>query len=141
MVGKLSYLIVTHPDIAYSVSVVSQYMSSPTVDHWAAIEHILCYLKGYSGHSILYSNHGHNRLECFTDIDWAGFKEDRRSTLGYCVFVGGNLVSWKSKKQSVVSRSSAKSEYRVITQFACEIIWLHQLLAKVGIKTSVPIKL
>ena len=54
------------------------------------------------GHVILYSNHGHNRIECFSYVDWVGSKEDRRSTLGYCVFVGGNLVSWKSKKYSVV---------------------------------------
>ena len=109
LVGKLNYLIVTRPDIAHSVSVVSQYMSSPTVDNWAAVEHILCYLKGAPGRGILYSNHGHNRVECFTDADWAGSKEDRRSPSGYCVFVGGNLVSWKSKKQGVVSRSSAES--------------------------------
>ena len=69
LVGKLNYLIVTRPDIAYSVSVVSQYMSSPIVDHWAAVEQILCYLKGAPRRGILYSNHGHNRLECFTDAD------------------------------------------------------------------------
>ena len=59
----------------------------------------------------------------------------------YCVFVGGNLVSWKSKKQSVVSRSSAEYEYRAMTQFICEIMWLHQLLMEVGIKTPIPSKL
>ena len=106
LVGKLNYLIVTRPDIIHSVSVVSQYMSAPTVDHWPAVEQILCYLKGALGRGILYSNHGHNRLECFFDVDWAGSKEDRRSSSGYCVFVGRNLVSWKSKKQSFVSRSS-----------------------------------
>ena len=73
-------------------------MSSPIVDHWAVVEQILCYLKEASRRGILYSYHGHNRLECFTNVDWAGSKEDRRSTIGYCVFVGGNLVSWKSKK-------------------------------------------
>ena len=99
LVGKRNYLTVTRPDIAYSVNVVSQNMSSPTVDNWAVVEYILCYLKGAPGQGILYSNHGHNRVECFTDADWAGLKEDRRSTSGYCVFVGGNLVSWKSKKQ------------------------------------------
>ena len=93
LVGKLNYLKVTHLDIAYSVSVVSQYMSSPTVDNWAAVEHILCYLKGAPRQGILYSNHGHNRVECFRDADWAGSKEDRRSTFGYHIFVGGNLVS------------------------------------------------
>ena len=121
LVGKLNYLTVTCPDIAHPVGVVSQYMSSPTVDNWAAIEHILCYLKGAPGRGILYSNHGHNRVECFTDADWAGSKEDRRSISGYCVFVGGNLVSWKSKKQGVVSRSSAESKYRAMTQSVCEI--------------------
>ena len=69
LVGKVNYLTVTRPDIAHSVSVVSQYMSSPTIDHWATVEQILCYLKGASGRGIIYSNHGHNRLECFTDAD------------------------------------------------------------------------
>ena len=141
LIGKLNYLTVTHPDIAHSVSVVSQYMSFPTVDNWAAIEHILCYLKGVSRQGILYNNHRHNRVECFTGADWAGSKEDRRSTSGYCVFVGGNLVSWKSKKQGVVSRSSAESEYRAMTQSVCEIMWLHQLLMEVDIKTVIPAKL
>ena len=103
LVGKLNYLTVTHPYIAFSVSVVRQYISSPTFDHWATIEQILCYLKGAPGCGILYNNHGHNRLECFTNADWVGFKKDRRSTLGYYVFVEGNLVSWKSKKQSALS--------------------------------------
>ena len=141
LVEKLNYLTVTQPNIAYSVSVVSQYMSSPTVDHWTAVEQILCYLKGALGRGILYSNHGHNKLECFIDVAWARSKEDRRSTSGYCMFVGGVLVSWKSKKQSIVSRSSAESEYRAMTQSAYKIMWLHQLLADVSIKTSVPAKL
>ena len=98
-------------------------------------------MKGAPGHGILYSNHGHNRLECFIDADWVGFKEDRKSTLGYFVFVRGNLVLWKSKKQSFVSRSSVEYEYRVMTQSACEIMWFYQLWAEVGIKTSVPAKL
>ena len=70
LVGKLNYLTVTRLDITYSVIVVSQYMSSSTVDHWAVVEQILCHLKGVSRHGILYSNHGQNRLECFTDADW-----------------------------------------------------------------------
>ena len=67
LVGKLNYLIVTCSNIPYSISVVSQYMSSPTVNHWAVVEQILCNLKGAPVHGILYSNHGHNRIECFSN--------------------------------------------------------------------------
>ena len=73
-------------------------MSAPTINHWVAVEQIPCYLKGTPGRDILYSNHGHNRIECFTNANWVGSKEDIRSTSGYCVFVGENLVSWKSNK-------------------------------------------
>ena len=69
LVGKLNYLIVTRPDIAYSVGVLSQYMSSPTISHWAAIEHILSYLKEAPGCEILYKKHGHTRIECFSDAN------------------------------------------------------------------------
>ena len=69
LVGKLNYLTVTRTNIAYSVSVLSQYMSSLTVNHWAAVEHILCYLKEAPGRGILYKKHGHARIKCFSDTD------------------------------------------------------------------------
>ena len=122
LVGKLNYLTVTHPGIAHSINVVSQYMSAPTVDHWAIVEQILCYLKGALGRGILYSNHGYNKIECFSDANWARSKEDGRSTSRYRVFVGRNLISWKSKKQNVVSQSNAESEYRVMPQSVCKIM-------------------
>ena len=84
-------------------------MSSLTVNHWAAVEHILCYLKEALGRGILYKKHGHIRIKLFSDANWVGSKDNRRSTLGYCVFFEGNMISWKNKKQSVVSRSSAES--------------------------------
>ena len=116
-------------------------MSFPTASNWAAIEHILCYLKESPGRGILYKKHTHTRIECFSDADWTRSKEDMRSTSGYCVFFEGNLISWKSKNQSIVSRSSAESEYRAMTQSVCKIMWIHQLLMEVGIKTSIPAKL
>ncbi|WMV14117.1 hypothetical protein MTR67_007502 [Solanum verrucosum] len=118
LVGKLNYLTVTRLDIAFAVSVVRA-----------------------PGLGILYNNHGHTRVECFVDADWAGSKIDRRSTTGYCVFVGGNLVSWRSKKQGVVSRSSAESEYRAMSQSTCEIMCIHYLLTEIGLKHHTPAKL
>ena len=93
LVGKLNYLTITRPDIAYSISVLSRYMSSPTISHWVVVEHILCYLKEALGHGILYKKHRHTRIKCFSEANWAGSKEDKRSTSGYCVFVGGNMIS------------------------------------------------
>ena len=85
LVEKLNYLIVTRSDIAYSVSVLSQYMSSPIVSNWTVVEHILWYLKEALGLGILYKKHGHTIIECFLDADWVGSKKDRRSTSGYCL--------------------------------------------------------
>src|SRR5262249_2379668 len=69
LVGKLNYLTVTHPNIAYAVSIVSQFMAAPTVNHWATLEQILCCLKGAPGLGILYSNHGHTYIEYYADAD------------------------------------------------------------------------
>ena len=98
-------------------------------------------MKKAFGRGILYKKHGYTKIECFSDANWARSKEDRRSTSGYYVFFGGNLISWKSKKQSVVSQSSAESEYRAMAQFVCEIMRIRQLLMEVGMETSVPAKL
>ncbi|XP_077221768.1 uncharacterized protein LOC143855510 [Tasmannia lanceolata] len=98
LVGKLIYLTVTRSDISYAVGVFSQYMSSPRTSHWAAVIQILKYLKGAPGKGLMFKRHGHMKVEGFSDTDWAGSPTDRRSTTGYCTFVGGILVSWKSKK-------------------------------------------
>ena len=67
-------------------------MSSPTISHWATVEHIICYLKEALGRGIFYKKHGHTKIECFSKADWVGSKEDRRFTSEYCVFFGGNLI-------------------------------------------------
>ena len=77
---------------------------------------------------MLYGFNNHTRVVCYSNVDWAGSPSDRSSTSEYCVSIGGNLISWKSKKQSVVARSNAKAEYRTMASPACELVWLKQLL-------------
>ena len=110
LVGKLIYLSHTRPDIAYAVSVVSQFMHSPSDMHMEAVTRILRYLKGSPGRGIQFKKHGHLKISGYTDADWAGNVTDRKSMAGYFTFVGGNLVTWRSKKQNVVALSSADSE-------------------------------
>ena len=83
---------------------------------------ILCYIKGTPGQGVLYENRGHTQIVGYCDVDWTGSSADRRSTSGYCVFIGGNLISWKSKKQNVVAKSSAEPEYRAMALATCELI-------------------
>ena len=85
-------------------------------------------------------NNGTNAICGYSDADWAGSFE-RKSTTGFCTFVGGNLVTWKSKKQSVVARSSAETEYRAMASTACELIWIKQLLKDMGIEFDQPMKM
>ena len=102
--------------------------SVPSLDDVFAVIRILRYIKSTPGQGVLYENRGHTQVIGYTDTDWAGSPTDRRSTSGYCVFIGGNLISWKSKKQHVVARSSAEAEYRAMALATCELIWLRHLL-------------
>ena len=108
-------------------------MHSPRKPHLEAVRHILRYLKTCPGRGILYKNHGHVNICGFSDADWAGCSTDRRSTSGYYTFVGGNLVTWRSKKQHVVSRSSAEAEYRAIAHGTCELLWLKSIMKELGL--------
>ena len=128
LVSKLNYLTITRPDISFLVSVVSQFLQSPCDSHWDAVVRILRYIKGTPGQGVLYENRGHTQVVRYSDAEWAGSPTDRRSTSGYFVFIGGNLISWKSKKQDVVARSSAEAEYRAMALATCELIWLKHLL-------------
>ena len=136
LVGKLIYLTITRPDIAYSVSIASQFMHSPTMEHFNLVKRLLRYLKGSIGRGIIMKKNESTEITGYCDADWAGNSIDRKSTTGYCTFVGGNLVTWKSKKQAVVARSSTEAEYRAMASTACELIWLKGLLCDLGVSTT-----
>ncbi|KAK2452382.1 putative mitochondrial protein [Trifolium repens] len=140
LVGKLIYLSHTRPDISFAVSTVSQFMNCPTEEHMEALYRILRYLKMTPGQGLFFQKSTSREIEIFTDADWAGSVTDRRSTSGYCTFVWGNLVTWRSKKQPVVSRSSAEAEFRALSQGICEGIWIKRVLHEIGILNSNPIK-
>nr|GEY34820.1 putative RNA-directed DNA polymerase [Tanacetum cinerariifolium] len=141
MVGKLIYLSHTRPDIAYAVGVVSQFMHQPQKAHMVAALRMIRYLKGTTGHGVLFQPNGHLETQMFTDANWAGNKSDRRSTSGYFTLVGGNLVTWKSKKQKVVALSSAEAEFRGIARGITEVLWVRRLLTEIGYTPQEPTKI
>lgn len=141
LVERLNYLIVTRLDISFPVLVISQFLDSPCDTNWNAAIRILKYIKGALGQGLLYTDGGNMQVMGYTGADWAGSPIDRRSTTGYCFLVGGNLISWKSKKQDVVDRSSAETEYRAMAMATCELIWLKQLLNELNLGTHDPMKL
>ncbi|PON84400.1 hypothetical protein TorRG33x02_198600 [Trema orientale] len=120
---------------------VSQFMHAPCEEHMEAVFRILQYLKGTPGKGLFFKKNENRSIEAFTDANWAGSITDRKSTSGYCTFVWGNLVTWRSKKQSVVARSSAEAEFRAIAQGVCELLWLKMLLKELGVNIVQPMKL
>ncbi|RVW52517.1 Retrovirus-related Pol polyprotein from transposon TNT 1-94 [Vitis vinifera] len=133
LVGKLIYLTHTRPDIGFAVSMVSRYMNNPNERNMKAVYRILQYLKKSPGRGLYFKKTSSREVEVFTDADWAGSLTDRRSTTGYCSYVWGNLVTWRSKKQSVVARSSAEAEFRAMAHGICEGMWLQRILKELGI--------
>jgi hypothetical protein len=129
VVGSLRYLVNTRPDLAYSVGIVSRYMEAPTTEHWAAVKHILRYIKGTTDYGIVYlKEKGKVKILGYSDSDMAGDVDDRKSTSGVAYFLGNSIVSWLSQKQKVVALSSCEAEYIAAATAACQGVWLGRLL-------------
>ncbi|XP_070026049.1 uncharacterized mitochondrial protein AtMg00810-like [Nicotiana sylvestris] len=136
LIGKLNFLTHTRPDICFVVQHLSQFLQSPCLPHMQAALHVLRYLKGTSDCGIFFNNSSDLSLTICCDSDWVACINTKRSMSGYCVFLGGSLVVWKSKKQPVVSVSSSKAEYRAMRKVVAELAWLSHLLSYLGLHSS-----
>ncbi|KAE8731176.1 Detected protein of unknown function [Hibiscus syriacus] len=141
LVGRLIYLTHTRPDITFAVHYLSQFMQQPKESHLHSALRIVRYIKGNPGQGILMDSNGNCEIRAYCDSDWAACPVSRRSVSGFCIKLGNSLISWKSKKQNVVARSSAEAEYRSMAVTTAELTWLNGLANELGLERKCPVKL
>jgi hypothetical protein len=139
-IGCLTYLsTATRPDIAAAVSILSAFMSNPSKEHWAGIKRILRYVKGTLNHGLKFTGNGDDHeLYGYSDANWAGDVDTRRSVSGYVFKVANSTISWCSKKQATVAKSTTEAEYVSLSHASQEAIWMRRLLCDIGCKTDQP---
>jgi len=134
IVGSLQYLLITRPDLAFAVNKLSQYMHTPTTDHWSFVKRLLCYLCGTINDGLQIHHRSPLNSHAYSDADWAGDKNDFSSTSTYVIYLGRNPISWSSKKQKTIARSSTEAEYRSVANVAAELNWLCYLLIDLDVE-------
>ncbi|KAJ9560958.1 hypothetical protein OSB04_006118 [Centaurea solstitialis] len=138
LVGGLQYLAFTRPDISFAVNKLSQFMHSPTETHWQALKQVLRYLKGTIYHGLFLTRGSSMDLKAFSDSDWGGLECGGRSTTAYLLYLGSNVISWRSARQKSISRSSTEAEYKALANATFEVSWVQNLLHDLGVATKSP---
>jgi hypothetical protein len=140
VVGSLMYLMVTtRPDLAYAVSMVSRYMDNPGMAHWRAAKWILRYLKGTQDYCLTFTGSDPEALYGYSDSDWAGDLDERKSTYGFIFFLAGNAVMWASKRQKSVALSSTEAEFIGASEATRELLWLRKVAKALGVHQDTPL--
>ncbi|KAG8472009.1 hypothetical protein CXB51_036953 [Gossypium anomalum] len=136
IVGALQYVVITRPDIVFAINRVCQFMHEPLDQHFNAVKRILRYLRNTMDYGLHFTRANSLDLVGYSGADWGTDVDDRRSITGFCVFLGGNPIAWGSNKQQVVSRSTAKVEYRGLAHTVSEVVWLESLLFELHVLPS-----
>ncbi|EGC48719.1 nucleolar protein NOP2 [Histoplasma capsulatum var. duboisii H88] len=134
--GSLQYLVSSsRPDLAFAVNYLSRFNSRPHKACWAALKHVLCYVKKTKDHGILYKKQMDEGLSpvAYSDSDWAGADPQYKSTTGYIILINGSPISWRSQRQTSVAKSTTEAEYIAASEAACELIWLNDMLYDAGL--------
>ncbi|XP_048596376.1 uncharacterized mitochondrial protein AtMg00810-like [Brassica napus] len=128
MAGALQYLTFTRPDISYAVQQICLFMHDSREPHLVALKRVLRYLQGTKQLGLQLLKHQKMSMTVYSDADWAGCPSTRRSTSGFCIYLGDNLISWSAKRQPTVSRSSAEADYKGVANAVADACWLCNLL-------------
>ena len=128
LVGSLMYLTAIRPDKIFVTCLISRYMTKPMEIHLQVAKRALQYLKGTMNYGIHYKKGGDRELLAFTDSDYAGDMEDKKSTSGYAFLMGSSVVSWCSKKQSIVTLLTTEAEFVAVAVCACQGVWMKRIL-------------
>ncbi|KAK6142848.1 hypothetical protein DH2020_023196 [Rehmannia glutinosa] len=137
MRGSLLYLTTSRPDVMYSVCLCARYQANPKITHLKALKRIIRYIGGTTNLEIRYTKDTNTNLVGFSDSDWAGDVDDRKSTTGGCFYLGNNLVSWYSRKQNCVSLSTVESEYVAVGSCCSQLPWMNQMIEDYGLHSDI----